>query len=249
MKHRLRLILMVSLLLANTTFLGSRANLCMLSLFQNESITSTSPYGARITLGYGSEDLHGTASVRFQHPDTNITSHLTKRVHGKDSMLTGDVWKNLAFFSHAQDNGHASLIAGYSLSARTPCTGWHTRLTASLGGHLITSWSSGYDKNLFSIAPHLCLSLSQALFDHLFVKLFITTNTLCLPEGNFSYYYGLSLALEASENLILQVRPLVRLSDYPYESMVVTLTELSFSAVWTEASKRKHTVEELGVWL
>lgn len=249
MNRRLQLILIISLLLSNASDLGCAPNLYMLSLFHNESITSSFAYGGRVTLGFGNEELYSTASVRFQYPETSLTFHTTKRAHGGDSLLSGHAFANLAYFSHAQDNGYASLTAAYALSANTPFPCWSTRLQVSLGAHAITSWSRSYDKALYSIAPHLSVSLSQALFDRLYVKLFITTDTLCLPESNFSYYYGLCLALEVTENLIFQVRPLVRLSDYTYESLFVTLRELSVSVVWTDASNRKHALEELGVWL
>jgi len=112
----------------------------MLSLFSNESITSSSTHGGRITLGFGKEELSGTASFRFQHPVTNITVHLAKRVHGYDSLFPGFLIGNLAYFSHAQDNGGTSLTAAYELGARTPFKDWPSLFRASLGMHGINSW-------------------------------------------------------------------------------------------------------------
>jgi len=250
MKCRLMSTLIVSLLLTGTNLLGATSNLYMLSLFQSESITSSASYGGRMTLGFGSDDLYGTASFRLQHPDTNITLHMTKRVHGEDSLLSGYLLGNLAYFSHAQDNGATSLTAAYTLEASTPRSGFPTLFRASLGAHGGTNaWSESHDENLWSFAPHVSLSLSQTLFDRLVMNLFVTTDTLCLPESNLSYYYGFSLALAITENLILQVRPLVRLSDYTNESMFVTFKEVSCSICWTDASNREQAMQELGVWL
>jgi len=249
MNRRMQSILIVLLLLASPNVLGSTPNLYMLSLFISESVTSSTTHGGRITLGFGDEQLSGTASVRFHHPETNITAHMAKQVHGEDSLLSGFLLGNLAYFSHAQDNGATSLTAAYTLRASTPFKDWPTLFKASIGMHGIRSWSKSYDKNLWSIAPHISLSVSQTLFDRLIMNLFITTDTLCLPESNLSYYYGLSLALAITENLILQVRPLVRLSDYTNESVFVIFKEISCSICWTDASNRKQAMEELGVWL
>ncbi len=241
--------LIIALLLANAKGLGSAPNLYTLSIFHNESITSSTSDGYRITLGFGTSEFSGTASIRFQYPETNLTVHTTHTVHGEDSLLTGSLMGNLAYFSHTQDNGETSLTAAYALTGRTPCNGWPTIFRASAGLHAISSWSKNYDNTLWSITPHLALSLSQALSDHLYVKLFITTETLCLPEGNLSYYYGLSVALAITENLIVHVRPLLMLSDVPNESMFATLGEVSLSVLWTNDSHRNHVLEELGVWL
>jgi len=44
--------------------------------------------------------------------------------------------------------------------------------------HGINSWSRSYDRNLWSIAPHISLSVSQTLFDRMVMNLFVTTDTL-----------------------------------------------------------------------
>ena len=249
MKRRLQSILLISLLLASTNVIGATPNLSMLSLFSNESVTSDPIHGGRITLGFDDERLSATASIRYNHPDTNVTAHITKRLHGNDSLLRGDFLGNLAYFSHAQYNGATSLTVAYALMARTPFKDWPTLLLASIGVHGISSWSKSYDRNLYSIAPHISLSVSQTFFDRLVMNLFVTTDTLCLPVGNLAYYYGLSVALALTENLIVQVRPLVRLSDYPNESVFVTYREFSVSVCWTDASNRRHVMQALGVWL
>jgi hypothetical protein len=249
MNHRLMPILMISLFLSGSFVLGASPNLCMLSLFTNESITSSSTSGSRISLGFGKDAQQITTSFRVQYPESNLTLHVTNRVHGKDSLVTGYLLGNLAYFSHAQDNGAISLTAAYALTATTPFKEWPTLFRASIGVHGINSWSRSYDKNLWNIAPHISLSMSQTLFDRFVMNLFITTDTLCMQESNLSYYYGLSLALAITENLIVQVRPLVRLSDYTNESVFVTLGEVSCSVCWTDITTRKQTIQELGVWL
>lgn len=249
MKRRLQSILIVSLLLGSTQVLGSTPNLYVLSLFTNESITNTATYGGRITLGAGNDDFSATATLRFQYPQSNITAHLTKKVHGDDSLLTGYLWGNLAYFSHAQDNGATSLTTAYALSASTPFSRWQTIVGASVGSRMTNSWSRNYDKKIWGIAPLISLSVSQTILDRLVIKLFVTTDTLCLPEGNLAYFYGISLALALTEGIIVQVRPLVRLSDYPNESVFVTLKEVSLSVIFTDASNRRHVMRELGVWL
>jgi len=124
--------------------LGATPNLYMLSLLTNESLTSSTSYGGRITIGFGDEGLSGTASLRFQHPDTNITAHLTKRIHGKDAWLTGFLLGNGSFFSHAQDNGATSLTLAYALSASTPSNDWPTLFRGSFGVRGSNSWSNSY---------------------------------------------------------------------------------------------------------
>jgi len=229
--------------------LGATPKLCMLGLFANESITSTSPYGARITIGFVQEAVQGTMSFRVQHPESNVTLHREHRVHGHEGFLTGSLLANLAYFSHARDNGATSLTAAYVLSASTPSNEWPTLLRVGVGAHATKFWSNSYDKNLWNVAPHISLSLSQIFFDRLGVNLFTTTDTLCMQESNLSFYYGLSIALALNESLILQVRPLVRLSDYTNESVFVTLREVSFSLCWTDSTTRRQTMQDLGVWL
>lgn len=246
MKYRLTAILIISSLIIGTNVLCAVPNLYMLSLFTSESLTSSANSGGRITLGFGNEDLYGTTSLRLQHPDTTMSAHLTKRIHGKNSLLTGNIFGNISYFSHEQYNGSASLLAAYALSLSSPFKNWPTRITAGLGVQGTTFWSKSYDANLLSITPHFSFSLGQTLFDRLALNLFVTTETLCLQESNVSFYYGLSLALAVTENLILHVRPLIRLSDYTNESMFVIFKEISCSLCWTST---KQTIQELGVWL
>ncbi|MBI9096318.1 MAG: hypothetical protein JEY71_15725 [Sphaerochaeta sp.] len=249
MNHRFMPILILSLFALCPFVLGASSSLYMMSLFANESITSTSPYGTRITIGFGQDAVQGTMSFRMQHPQSNVTLHVANRVHGHKGLLTGSLLANLAYFSHAQDNGATSLTAAYVLSASTPSKEWPTLLRVGVGAHVTNFWSNSYDKSLWSIAPHISLSLSQTFFDRLGMNLFTTTDTLCMQESNLSFYYGLSIALAITDNLILQVRPLVRLSDYTNESVFVTLGEVSFSICRTDSSTRKQTMQDLGVWL
>lgn len=249
MNYRSMLICIGSLLVSCSCVLGASPTLYMLSLFANESITSSSPYGARITIGFDEDAQHGSMSFRVQHPESNVTLHGEHRFHGHDSLLTGSLLANLAYFSHAQDNGATSLTAAYVLTASTPSIQWPTLLRVGVGAHATNFWSRSYDKSLWSISPHISLSLSQTFFDRLGMNLFTTTDTLCMQESNLSFYYGLSIALSITENLILQVRPLVRLSDYTNESMFVTLGEVSFSLCWTDSTTRMQTMQDLGVWL
>lgn len=249
MKHRLLPILIVSLLMLGTNALGAAPPLYVFSLLQSESITSSSRYGCALTLGLGKEDVSFSSGFRIQHPDTTIAVHMQRRIHGSDGPCTGSLLGNLSYFSHGEQNGATSLTVAYTLTASTSSTAYPTQIRASLGLHGAGAWSTSHDEILLNIAPHVSFSVCQTLFDRLALNLAVTTDSLYLPESNLCYSYALSVALLVTDTLIVRVRPLVRLSDYAYESVFVTYKELCVSVCITDASKQRQAMQELGVWL
>lgn len=248
MKYRLLSVLTISLLVI-TGSLGARPNLSMVSLSLNESVASTSNLASRVTLGFGQEELYGTASFRLQYPDTNLTLHMTKKVHGSKARVTGSLFCNLAYHAYGLDNGTTALIGAYTLKATTQSKHFPTLLSAGVGVQTKSSWSASYDRNLWNVDLYYALSIGQTFFDRLYANLFMATDTLAMREANLSLWYGLSLALALGENLVLVARPLVRVSDRISESFFITEAELAFSLCFSDQQRRRQWMEEMGVWL
>lgn len=249
MNHRLQSILVIPLLLFCSNMLFALPNLCVLGLFSNESISNSKNYGSRISVGFVNEDLYTTANFRFHYPETNTVLHRQKKIHGDNSLLTGCLLNNLAYFSHGIHNGTTSILSAYVLNASTSFTYFPTLISAGIGVHGKCSWSKSYDRKLWYIDPHLSLAVTQGFFDRLYINLFLTTDTLGLRENNLANWYGFAVALALTENLTVVVKPLVRLSDYTNESRFVSEQEISFSVCYTDASSRNHLMQQVGIWL
>ena len=249
MKHRLLSTFILIALLCPLSAFGAKPQVYMVSLFANESITSTESYGGRITLGFEGKVLHGGVSVRSQGLKTNLSVFLTKPLHGKDSACEGIVFGNLDYFSYGLDNGATSLIYAYAVRTSTPFKQFPTFTYASIGVHGTSTWSKYYDASLLLLAPYVAISATQGFFDRLYANLFITTDTLCLNGSEYSFCYGGSVSLSITDNMMVVVRPLVRFSDFFTESRFITMTEVSCSILWTDTSSKKHTLQQLGVWL
>lgn len=241
--------LLILLFLFACCQVGASPQLFMQSLFLNESITSTSEYGNRITMGFGKGSLHTTASLRFQYPETSLTFHATQGSTSSKELVHPLFLANIHYFSHAQNNGSTSALVAFGFSARTPFSPYATMVTTSAGVHMNSSWSKSHDHNLWSFSPHLAISCSQEFMDLLFLTLFITTDTLSLHESQLAFFYGGSAALALSDTLFLVVRPLVRFSDLRNESQFITMREISFAICWAGPSERATMLRDLGVWL
>lgn len=245
MKHHVRSGLIIALLLFSTGSLCADPSLYKLSLFAHENVCTTSPYGGMLTLSLGKEIL---ASIRVHPADTTIAVHLTHIVHGQTSPIRGSLSGSLTYHSYGRHNGTTSLLAAYLFQASTSSKAFPTIFSTSLGLYVRSSWSQNYDNNLWNLGPHIALSVSQGFFDRLYATLFMTTDRLCMPENNFSPWYGLSLAVSLSENLLLVIRPSVRFSDLLWESCFVTARELSCSLCWTNGPSRKRMMQTGGIW-
>lgn len=248
MNYRFKSLLLVLLLVCNADSLWATPNMYMISHFENESISRSPTRGNRITIGFGNEALYGTASFRVLSTDTNMTLHIAQRVHG-ESFLTGYFLGNLAYLSYGLHSGTTSLVAAYNLRASTTNKKLPTLFSAGIGLHGKNSWSRSYDNTLWDIDPHISFSVTQGFSDQLYVNMFVTTDALCMPDNNLSNWYGMAVTMALTKNLMVQVRPLVRFSDFSNESRFVTQHEISCSVCWSEAPHRKHWMQESGVWL
>lgn len=249
MKYRFRTLTIIFLLLASAFPLCGAPNMYLVSLFTNESVSKNPTLGSRLTVGFGEEALNGSASFRVHTPDTHITLHASRIVHGEGTPFTGFLKGNLAYLSYALHNGTTSLVAAYDLKARTASKKFPTLFSIGIGLHGKSSWSDSYDGYLWNIDPHLSFSVAQGFFDLLHIKLFISTDVLGMPESNFSNWYGVAMTLAITENLMLQVRPLVRFSDFFNESMTITEHEIACSVYWSGIQNRRYWMQEAGVWL
>lgn len=249
MNHRLKPIFLLPILLLYTNMLFAAPNLYVLSLFDNESITSTRAYGGRATIGFGNDELYCTTSFRLYNTDTNTTVHTAKKVFDHASSLTGYMSGNIAYSSHDTFNGTTSAIGCFTLNYTTPFSSFPTLLSACVGVHIRNSWSKYHDRPLWDFDPHLSFSVTQELLDLLYVNLFINTDIPTLHAANLSYWYGFSVSLALNENIMVVIRPMVRLSDFTNESQFVSEREISCSLCWTDSTARNHMKQGIGTWI
>ncbi|MDD4574432.1 MAG: hypothetical protein PHR69_09485 [Sphaerochaeta sp.] len=249
MKHSLKPIFLLPILLLLTNMLLAAPNLYVLSLFDNESITNTRAYGGRATIGFGNDELYSTASFRLYNTDTNTTMNINKKVFDHASSLTGYMSGNIAYSSHDTSNGTTSAIGFCTINYTTPFSSFPTLFSGGVGVHIRNSWSKYHDRPLWDFAPYLSLSVTQGLLDLLYVNLFINTDVPTLRAANLSYWYGCSVSLALNKNIMVVIRPMARLSDFTNESQFVSEREISCSLCWTDSSTKNYMKQGISTWI
>jgi hypothetical protein len=205
--------------------------------FGNRTVTSTNDFGIAVAAGVQSGSGSILCAARVQVPEIDLAVAAvseSKRSRNGLSFLYGG---KLHSFFHVPTNSKTSFTEFCGVSARTPHDRYWTDLSATVGLQVLGSRSRYYDDILWGFAPHLRATLVQAIGEIGYCTLFVSTDTLLQEESQLSYLYGLSLALRLSDSLFLRVRPMARLSDYPDESLFVTMHELSVSFSWFDGTK------------
>ncbi|WP_320130200.1 hypothetical protein [uncultured Sphaerochaeta sp.] len=217
-------------------------------IFFNQSTTSTNDTGFQITYASNHGQWLWEGSLRHQKPETNATFAFFFLQGKPEQRISSWVGTQINYFQHGSSNGSLALSESYTLAIQSTALHNWTQICAGTGVQAINSWSEYHELPLWGVSPYLHVSITQAFRNRIFCSVFIGSNTLTLYKSQLSYFYGGSLSVRISDNILLNLRPLVHLSDLPSESTVITMRQLTLAVIWYDKEKESfllHRLEEL----